>query len=83
MCTRPRQYRKRFNDWGWDKNVKTREMKSIVRLQQRRKLLEPRKTALHFNVRNKVVPAEDIERWMKRNDISPNQAYSPASLTGE
>ncbi|KAH8645453.1 hypothetical protein BX600DRAFT_444453 [Xylariales sp. PMI_506] len=75
-----RQFRKRFSDWGWDKKVKTNEMKHIVRRHQRRKLNEKQKPELRYKVRDKVVPNGDIQRFMKRNDLPPDELYSPSSI---
>jgi hypothetical protein len=83
LSQRSRQYRKRFSDWGWDKNVKTHEMKHIVRRHQRRKLSEYQKGELRYNVRDKRVPPEDVARFMKRKNIPPDELYSPSSITGK
>ncbi|XPS78709.1 hypothetical protein M3J09_010715 [Ascochyta lentis] len=77
----PRQYRTRISQWKQDKKVKPQEMQAIVRKRQRRKLLEPHKRELVFEVRNSQVQPQKIERWMRRNDVAESFLYSPNSLS--
>ncbi|KAF2011963.1 hypothetical protein BU24DRAFT_425788 [Aaosphaeria arxii CBS 175.79] len=74
-----RQYRTRISQWKKDKNIKKTEMQAIVRKQQRRNVQEPDKPPLWFTVRDSSVNPEKIHRWMRRNNVSMNDLYSPAS----
>ncbi|ORY17830.1 Tetratricopeptide repeat-domain-containing protein [Clohesyomyces aquaticus] len=73
-----RQYRTRISQWGKDKNVKPREMEAIVRKRQNRKLLEPNKGPLMFEVRGGQVEPQKIKRWMKRHDVAESFLYAPS-----
>ncbi|KAH8732423.1 hypothetical protein GQ44DRAFT_766561 [Phaeosphaeriaceae sp. PMI808] len=78
-----RQYRLRISQWGLDKNVKTREMKAIVRKRQQRKLVDVTKGELVFNIRGNEVGPQKIDRFMKRNNIPESQLFmaSPGAST--
>ncbi|KAF2835305.1 hypothetical protein M501DRAFT_942243 [Patellaria atrata CBS 101060] len=73
-----RQYRTRVSQWGKDKNIKPTEMKTIVRKQQRRKLVEVTKGELITEVRGNKVEQRKIDRWMKRKGVSKSLLYSPS-----
>jgi hypothetical protein len=73
-----RQYRTRISQWGEDKNVKPQEMKAIVRKRQMRKLVETNKGDLIFEVRNRQVEPQKIERWMKRHEVADSFLYVPS-----
>ncbi|PVI02948.1 TPR-like protein [Periconia macrospinosa] len=73
-----RQYRSQITRWGLDKNVKTQEMKAIVRKRQRRKLIETDKNELEFKVRGTQVSSLKIERWMKRQKLPDSLLYAPS-----
>ncbi|KIN05215.1 hypothetical protein OIDMADRAFT_66026, partial [Oidiodendron maius Zn] len=75
-----RQYRLRITQWGFDKNVKPKEMKGIVKLRQRRRLLETDKGELQFAVRGQKVDPAKIDRFMTRHAIPQSQLYSPSSV---
>ncbi|GAB1310447.1 hypothetical protein MFIFM68171_00657 [Madurella fahalii] len=77
-----RQYRFRISQWGLDRKIKPGEMKAIVRRRQRRRLVETDKPDLAFSVRGENVDPQKIDRYMKRNGISQDTLYSPASLAG-
>jgi len=64
-----------------DKNVKPKEMKVIVRKRQQRMLLEKEKGELMFRLRGSVVEPHKIDRWMQRNGIAQNAAFSPSSIS--
>ena len=55
-------------------------MKGIVRLRQRRRLLETDKGELQFAVRGQKVDPAKIDRFMTRNAIPQSQLYSPSSV---
>lgn len=73
-----RQYRTRISQWGKDKNVKPQEMKAIVRKRQKRKLVETDKRELIFEVRNRQVESQKIERWMKRHGVADSFLHEPS-----
>jgi hypothetical protein len=50
-------------------------MKAIVRKRQHRTLVESDKAELTFKVRGQMVDTEDIERWMRRHDVSKDEPY--------
>jgi hypothetical protein len=76
LC-RLRQYRSRISQWGLDKNVKSVEMKAIVRKRQQRRLVED-KGDLRFTVRGTTVEQHKIERWMKLNKVPESFLYVPS-----
>jgi hypothetical protein len=78
-----RQYRMRLKKWKIDKNVKTREMKSIVKTRQKRKLVETHKRHLEFWVRGFKIGDDNIDRWMKRHDVTDSTLYAPDSPLGK
>lgn len=56
-------------------------MKAIVRIQKRRRKNEDKET--EFSFREKPVPREKIERWLKRQKSGEEEVASPnLSLTG-
>ena len=69
-----------MSQWGVDKKIKPKEMKAMVRKRQQRILLEKEKGELMFRLRGSVVEPHKIDRWMKRNDITQNAAFSPSSI---
>ena len=73
------QYRTRIKIWKKDKNVKTEEMRAIVRKRQTRKLVECDKGNLDFRVRGSRVPPQKIKRWMKRHEVDDSALYVPSS----
>ncbi|PVH70226.1 hypothetical protein DL98DRAFT_388852, partial [Cadophora sp. DSE1049] len=73
-----RQYRSRLSQWGLDKKVKPHEMKAIVKKRQRRRLVETDKGELVFKLRGNLVEPHKIDRWMRKNGIMQNTAYSPS-----
>jgi hypothetical protein len=64
--------------WGLEPNIKTREMKAIVRHRQQRLLVETDKRDLKFRVRGDEVEPQKIERWMKRHDVMESALYAPS-----
>jgi len=75
---RLRQYRTRITQWKKDKNIKTEEMKAIVRKQQQRKLIEVDKRELEFKIRDHPVEQQKIDRWKKRNNVVDSLLYVPS-----
>ena len=79
-----RQYKYRLQKWGaLGKNIKNSEMKVIVRKHQKRKLTEPRKSKLTFNVRGYEVKTEDISRWMKGHGLSDFALHADDIMAGK
>src|SRR3569833_1112869 len=77
---RLRQYRYWITKWCFDKKVKTHEMKSIVRIRQKRKLIEVDMIEQRFVVRGQEVADGKIDRFMKNHGIPQSFLYSPPSL---
>ncbi|KAH6613895.1 Clr5 domain-containing protein [Boeremia exigua] len=74
-----RQYRTRLSKWKLDKNVKTREMKSIIRKSQHRDLVQTAQRSLRFKIRDQEVEREKVTRWMRAHDVDERQPYAPSS----
>ncbi|KAB5583444.1 hypothetical protein GE09DRAFT_302196 [Coniochaeta sp. 2T2.1] len=74
-----RQYRSILSKWNVNKYIPRPVMKAIVRKQQARRVAEPQKRNLVFYLRGEAVPEEKVARFMKREDIAPDVACSPAS----
>ncbi|KAH5327056.1 hypothetical protein HBI12_074540 [Parastagonospora nodorum] len=74
-----RQYKSRISKWNLDKNVKTKEMKSIVKKRQKRKIIDD-KAELAFSVRGNMIDATKIDRWMREHNVDEDELYSPSSL---
>ncbi|KAH8724935.1 hypothetical protein GQ44DRAFT_617014 [Phaeosphaeriaceae sp. PMI808] len=75
-----RQYKSRIKRWKLEKNIKSEEMKWIVKKRQRRRLVEAGKRDLRFLVRKNEVNSTKIDRWMRENEVPPDMLYSPKSL---
>jgi hypothetical protein len=75
---RIRQYRFQLTKWKLDKNIKSDEMKAIVRHRQQRRLIETSKPELNFRVRGQDVKPEKIERWMKDHNVMESMLYAPS-----
>ncbi len=54
----------KLEQWKLKKNVSSREMQNIVRIQQKRKAEDDKET--RFTVRGRSVEPDKIERWQKR-----------------
>jgi hypothetical protein len=74
---RLRQYKSRISKWKLDKNVKSKEMETIVRKQLQRQFLAPERPALSFSVRHTEVDTVKIQRWMRRHGVPDNAQYLP------
>ncbi|KAB5585674.1 hypothetical protein GE09DRAFT_33710 [Coniochaeta sp. 2T2.1] len=74
-----RQYKSILSKWNVNQYIPRPVMKAIVRKQQARRVAEPQKRNPVFYLRGEVVPGEKVARFMKREDIAPDVAYSPAS----
>ncbi|KAH5063199.1 hypothetical protein HBH96_061220 [Parastagonospora nodorum] len=75
-----RQYKSRISKWNLDKNTKTKEMKSIVKKRQKRKIIEDGKAELVFSVRGNEVDSAKIDRWVREHNVDEDELYSPSSL---
>lgn len=53
--------------WGLKKNVGSKEMANIVRIQQKRKAQYDKDT--NFTVRGRHVSQDNIDRWQKRQKV--------------
>jgi hypothetical protein len=80
MIDRIRQYRTRISQWGKDKNIKSEEMRAIVKKRQERKLVDVNKGELIFQVRGHQVEPQKIDRWMKRNNVPKDFLYAPGTV---
>lgn len=66
-----------------DKKVKGQEMAAIVRKHLKRKLVEPDKGQLAFQVRGIPVKTQKIDRWMKKNSVVESAPYAPSPAARE
>jgi hypothetical protein len=79
---RKKQYKDQFKRWNFEKNIKTDEMKAIIRIRKRRRDDEDKDT--QFRLRQRPVPQEKIDRFMKRQKTPTAQVISPGpSSSGE
>ena len=60
-----RQYKRRIKEWHLDKNVKTAEMRAIVRKQRIRSINNKKS---FFRVRGRSVQPDQIHRWLKQHE---------------
>lgn len=58
-----RSYKARILEWGFEKNIKSTEMKYMARKSRKRKLEEGKET--RFRVRSKAVDAKKIVRFIQ------------------
>jgi Clr5 domain len=79
---RKKQYKDQFKRWNFEKNIKTDEMKAIIRVRKRRRDDEGKDT--QFRLRERPVPQEKIDRFVKRQKTPTAQVTSPGpSSSGE
>jgi hypothetical protein len=74
---RKKQYKDQFKRWNFEKNIKTDEMKAIIRIRRRRRDNEDKDT--QFRLRQRPVLQEKINRFVKRQKTLTVQATSPGS----
>ncbi|CZR50274.1 uncharacterized protein PAC_00146 [Phialocephala subalpina] len=72
-----KQYKTKIKRWGLEKNVKDKEMSTIVRKERKRREVDGKES--EFLVRGRVVPQEKIRRYMKRTETSAHAALSQTS----
>ncbi|KAK3374631.1 ankyrin repeat-containing domain protein [Podospora didyma] len=72
-----KQYKKQFKIWGLEKNIKTHEMKALLRIQRERRKIG-KETC--FTVRGRKVHAEKLLRFEKRHGLSEDE--EDKSLSG-
>ncbi|KAF2627195.1 hypothetical protein BU25DRAFT_368965 [Macroventuria anomochaeta] len=73
-----RQYETVIEKWKLGKYIKLREMASIVRKVQQRKLIDIDQGDLTFKVRGKRVETERIKRWMRAHGVPEDELYVPS-----
>ncbi|KAF4833015.1 hypothetical protein CGCTS75_v004336 [Colletotrichum tropicale] len=73
-----RQYKRQLGKWQIEKKVKRDEMRKILQIQKRRRVLDGKETA--FVVRNQPVTEEKIKRFVQRIRIAAS-LRSPACAT--
>ncbi|KAF3003733.1 hypothetical protein E8E13_009414 [Curvularia kusanoi] len=74
-----RQWKHRFKQWELDKNVKSHEMKAMVRILQDRKVNQPDHPNINFKIRGISVDHRKIERWMHEHNIADDKLYNPGA----
>lgn len=65
--------------WKFKKNVSSDQMKHITRIQRKRKAEEGKET--RFTSRGRPVPAENIERWQKRQKSNGHDIFQESSAS--
>ncbi len=73
--TRVNQYKKQFKKWKLNKNVTTSKMHEICHIRKRRASEEGKDSEFRF--RGRVVPAEKIDRFTKRQKTSTGEVTPP------
>jgi hypothetical protein len=75
ISTREKQLKSRITKWGFDiKNVKGDTMIQIARTKLKRKRVDGKDSV--FRVNEKPVPERNINRYLKRNNISEEDLFS-------
>jgi hypothetical protein len=78
---RERQLKRKIKDWGIDKNIKTNEMKAIVRKRMERKVMEDKESA--FRVRGRNIAPAKIRRWEDRQrDVNTSMTMHGTPVAG-
>src|SRR3569833_2746448 len=67
ICSRMNQYKKIIGMWNMSKNIPTETMTAISNIIARRSAVQKDTV---FRLRNNLVPAKKIERFLARNKIS-------------
>ena len=77
MMHRDSQYKKNFPKSGIGKNIKSSEMRWIIKKERERRTEENKSTA--FLVRGQEVDPTKIKRYKTRNKLRDSEALSPAA----
>lgn len=72
-----KQYKSKLNDWGLAKNIKSKDMRPIVRKDMKRRAEDPSKKT-NYRLRRRPVPPERIERYKKMRAITDKTELSDA-----
>jgi hypothetical protein len=62
-----RQYKRRFDRWALTKHIKRHEKQYIAQVAHMRKMHNPSKPDLRFNVRGKDLPQEKVQKFLHPN----------------
>lgn len=70
---RSKQYKTKLKEWGFEKNIKEKDMKAIVRKELKRKAEDPLRSST-FRVRGMLVPQPRIDRYKRGYSCSEDLA---------
>lgn len=79
--SRQKQYKTQIKNWRLEKNIKSKEMKAIIRIKRKRKEMQGKET--DFTVRNRPVPPRKIMRYMGKTNTAENESFSHLSPAGK
>lgn len=65
---RVNQYKKKFKEWGIEKNVKEDDTRAIVRKDLKRKAEDPFRATI-FRLRKRLIPTEKTERYRREHGL--------------
>ena len=79
---RRKQYTTKLKEWGYEKNVKEKDMAAIVRKDLKRRAEDPHRSSA-FRLRGNPVPEQKIERYKIARGISdgPDLATNAGKVT--
>ena len=67
--SRTKQYKTKLKNWGFEKNVSSKDMQDIVRIDLKRKAEDPSKATM-FRLRKRRVSPTKVERYKRDHAIS-------------
>ncbi|KAL8791747.1 MAG: hypothetical protein Q9195_005685 [Heterodermia aff. obscurata] len=73
------QYGSKIKEWGFQKNIRENHMRAIARKKLSRQNADSSKAST-FRLRNRPVPEQKIDRYMKSNDLGENTVFSDARM---
>ena len=71
---RRKQYTRKLKEWGYEKNVKDKDMAAIVRKDLKRRAEDPHRPSA-FRLRGRPVTEQKIERYKSSRGISDGSAF--------
>ena len=71
------QYGSKLKEWGFEMNIKEKDMRSIARKKIRRQNEDGSKASV-FRLRKRPVPEQRVERYIKDRGIDENTVFSDA-----
>ncbi|KAF1986870.1 hypothetical protein K402DRAFT_68131 [Aulographum hederae CBS 113979] len=81
FCATQRQYIRKINSWGLNKNIKDMEMRIMYRKQLQRRSSEGKETS--FRVHGREMDSRKLDRFVQRKANSPDLSMLPCSSIGK